>query len=152
MLRHGTRSRRCAAATTALGVVLLVAGCSSPAPGTPPPVPADRVGLPDHAGCDQLYPGKLCSETGHGVEGRLHERGGCIWLELSSGREAAVVWPFGYSASFDPFAVFDESGRRLADDNDLVVAAGWGPTSGSPDACGRTDYMSLSPAITVYGR
>lgn len=136
-----------------LAIALMMAGvaCSpGQAGGTPFPtrieLPAGREPLPDHEPCRGSGP-EPCVEAGRAVFGTLHEADGCVWYVLDNGTEARVVWPFGYSASYDPFIVYDNSGREVARDGDALEAAGSGPQEGDADACGRTQYVVLIDPI-----
>src|SRR5664279_586760 len=47
--------------------------------------------------------------------GTLHAGGACVWLDVD-GQRARVLWPAGFTAQRDPFAVFDPRGREVARD------------------------------------
>ena len=71
--------------------------------------------------------------------------GDCLWIELG-GTRSAVLWPPGYSASFDPIMLFDAGGRSVARGGDLISAVMLGPDPlPTPDACG------LITTIEFYG-
>jgi hypothetical protein len=80
-------------ATKSLIIVLLalgLSGCASttPTPGaaglpTWIPLPSGRIALPDLESCAYLVAaGSLCVDTGHAIDGTVHQDRGCIWLSL----------------------------------------------------------------------
>lgn len=50
---------------------------------------------------------------------------GCAWIETSSGERVEVVYPNGWHVEFDPLALFDETGRKLAEQGDTLVVEGY---------------------------
>lgn len=118
---------------------------SAPAP-TRIAVGPGRFALPDHNPCIVDHPSP-CIDTGIALFGTLREQGGCIWIVRDNGEEDRIVWPFGYSARVNPFAVFDNSGTLVAKDHDQLHADGEGPTTGEPDACGRRSYVVLNDPV-----
>jgi hypothetical protein len=131
-------------------VVAATAGCALAEPSQSPiptrrPLPAGVVALPDNPPCEAVAePGIPCVIVGHAILGDLHERDGCVWIVMDGSRvEAQVVWPYGYSARFDPFTVFDNAGKVVASDGDQIYGDGWGPTAAKPDTCGRDQQISL---------
>jgi len=81
------------------------------------------------------------------VHGILREEDGCIWLVQQNGMELRIVWPLGYAAQFNPFVVYDAGGRPIARDGDLLLAGGFGPSSGPADECGRAAYAVLEEPV-----
>lgn len=130
-------------------LIALVAGCG-PTQGTPGPtrleLPVGRVALPDHDPCQDVD-GIPCVYAGHAVNGSVHEANGCIWYELENGREVRIVWPFGYSAEFKPFVVYDNAGREVARAGLSLTAGGEGPLDGEPDSCGFSTYVVLDDVV-----
>ena len=88
-------------------------------------------------------------EVGRAILGTLREDGGCIWLELENGDEVRVIWPLGYSAAIDPFAVYDDSGSIVAKAGESILAEGSDPASGGADDCGRTEFVVLAEPVIV---
>lgn len=111
-------------------------------------LPEGRISLPDHEPCRGAI-GVPCVEVGHAVFGMLRESEGCVWYVLDNGTEVRIIWPFGYSAQFDPFIVFDNAGRAVAKDGDSLRAEGDGPLDGAVDACGRSRYVVLADPISA---
>jgi hypothetical protein len=64
-------------------------------------------------------------------------------MVLDTGLEASVLWPFGYSAGFDPFVVYDNSGKAVGRDGVWLHAGGTGPFDGPADACGRARWVMV---------
>jgi hypothetical protein len=137
--------------------VLLFGACgagpgSSAVPPTRIPVPAGRVALPD---AEPLCPHgpppgvDACVWGTVAVHGRLHEDGGCIWIERENGAKQAIVWPFGYSAQPRPFVVFDNGGREVAGDGDYLLGGGFAEEAIPRDACGRTEVVALVDPVQV---
>jgi hypothetical protein len=89
-----------------------------------------------------------CIETGHAVNGVIQESDRCISYVLDNGVEVRVIWPFGYSAIFDPFVVYDNSGKEVARDGDALLVAGDGPLEGQSDDCGQDKYVILAEPVT----
>lgn len=134
--------------------VAMVVGCETPGPPPMPsraPIPPDQVRLPDHPPCVSPDPGIACVEVGVAMFGTLLEKDGCVWMIRDNGEEVRIVWPFGYSATFEPFVVFDNAGAEVARDGDYVRAEGAGPSQGDADACGRTLYVVLAPPVVRGG-
>jgi len=50
---------------------------------------------------------------------------GCAWLETSSGERIAVVYPNGWHIEFTRVALFDETGRQVAEDGETLVLDGY---------------------------
>lgn len=61
--------------------------------------------------------------------------GGCLWLEISGGRELAVVWPQGYSARFNPVELIGPDGSVVAEQG-ARLALGGGGQPGQLERCG----------------
>jgi hypothetical protein len=143
------------------GVLLLavvISGCSSTTPaseaaGLPTriPLPSGRIALPDHEPCEYLVaPGSLCVDTGHAIEGTVHQSGACIWLDLGNGQSVRVVWPFGYSAILDPLTVFGNAGVPVISAGQTIKTGGDGPKQGATDSCGRGSFVEINePIIAV---
>ena len=140
-----------------LACLLIVGACSadpgsSVVPPTRIPLPAGRVALPD---AEPLCPHGLppgvdaCVWGTVAVHGTLHEEDGCIWIERESGEKQSITWPFGYSAQFRPFVVFDNAGQAVAQDGDYLRAGGFNAETGPPDACGRTEVVTLVDGIRL---
>jgi hypothetical protein len=144
------RLRRPTAVLAAVGIGAWVTACSALSATTPfgpvgvrgGPIATERpFTCPD---------GRLCVATGHAVFGTLHEADGCIWLVLEgSDQEVRIVWPNGYTARYEPFAVFDAGGRRVATTGDAIHADGSGPNLGEADDCGRTEWVALVDGFLV---
>ncbi len=110
------------------------------------PLPSGRVALPD---AERLCPYgpppgvDACVWGTVAVNGTLHEEDGCIWIERESSAKQGITWPFGYSAQFSPFAVFDNAGREVARDGDHLRAGGFAPQPVPRHDCGWTAVMTL---------
>lgn len=134
--------------TVALLAPFAVSACSPAA--EPPPtrmsLPPGRIALPDHEPCSTTTQ-IPCVDTGHAVFGTLHQQSGCIWLVLENGIEARIVWPYGYSARLDPFAVFDNAGKEVAHGGDELRPNGVGPQTGDPDTCGRSSFVVINDPV-----
>jgi hypothetical protein len=136
-----------AALVASTGGCVLGEASRAPIP-TRRPLPPGVVALPDYPPCEAVAaPGIPCVYAGHLVVGVLHERDACVWI--ATPLEAQVLWPFGYSARFDPFMVFDNAGNVVAREGDEISAEGWGPTPAEPDACGRDQQYSLVEPLEV---
>jgi hypothetical protein len=128
----------------------LTVGCAA-SPSTPPAptriaLESGRIALPDHEPC-VVANATLCVDTGTAMFGTLHERDGCISILRDNGEEARIVWPFGYSAQMSPLAIFDNTGRLVAQGGDRLRGDGAGPFTGSPDSCGRGTYVVLNDPV-----
>jgi hypothetical protein len=91
-----------------------------------------RVPLP-HTGAD----GEVANLAR--MEGTIRGNGalGCVWLADARGNHP-VVWPSGYTATFDPTAVYDSHGAVVGKEGDVITAAGGylaGGTLSVPDRC-----------------
>jgi hypothetical protein len=129
-------------------VSLVAAACVGAPVPTRIPLPAGRVPLPDYSPCVPPAPSTNCVFAGHAVFGTLHEAGECIWMVTETGSEVRVIWPYGYSAQFKPFVVFDNGGKEVARDGDRLEPEGTGPFEGDADSCGRTQYVYLIHPMT----
>ena len=136
--------------------MLLVVACvgSSDPSLTPYPtrikLPEGRVALPDYEPC-RAGDNIPCVDTGRALNGVLHEANRCVWYVLENGDDVRVVWPLGYSASFDPFVVYNNSGAEVARDDSSLVVGGAGPSDGESDACGRSRFVSFVEPVTRSG-
>lgn len=132
-----------------IGLVLVVAGCTSGqlSSATPFPtriaLPSGRVSLPDHGPCKGPRGGDPCVDVGHSISGLLSSDDDCVWIVMDNGIEVRVIWPLGYSAELRPFVVFDNAGSVVARSGDRIQADGEGPLVGEADNCGRTKYVTL---------
>lgn len=62
---------------------------------------------------------------------------GCVWLADARGNHT-VVWPAGYTATFDPTAVYDPQGALVGREGDFILGAGGRLARGDlplPDRC-----------------
>ena len=50
---------------------------------------------------------------------------GCAWIQTSSGERVEVVYPNGWHIEFDPVALFDDGGRRVATEGDTLLVGGY---------------------------
>ena len=48
---------------------------------------------------------------------------GCVWLAEARGNHT-VVWPAGYTATFDPTTVYDPQGAVVGREGDFITGAG----------------------------
>ncbi len=131
-----------------VAIVLCVAamsiGCSAQTPATLVDPIGQRGGQLATEAPFVCPTGQMCVLTGHAVFGTLRSADGCIWMVIEgSGQEVRVVWPNGYSASYDPLVIRNAAGREVARDGTVLHADGWGPTIGAADGCGRTSSVSV---------
>jgi hypothetical protein len=135
---------------TAIVIGAWVAACSAlaaPTPFGPVGVRGGPIATEPPFTCPD---GPPCVATGHAVFGTLHEADGCIWLVLEGSDQAVrIVWPDGYTARYEPFAVFDAGGHRVATSGDVIHADGSGPYLGEADDCGRTEWVALVDGFLV---
>lgn len=134
-----------ARALASLLVAIVIAACGGPSGPTRIPLPPGRAPLPDASpACPPAPSDVVCVAATVALHGILHEENGCIWYTLANEVNYRVVWPFGYSADFDPFVVYNNSGMPVARDGDLLLAGGWAPEPGEPDLCGRSIFVTLA--------
>lgn len=50
---------------------------------------------------------------------------GCAWLKTGSGERVEVVYPNGWHVAFDPVALFDANGRKVAAAGDTILVKGY---------------------------
>ncbi len=48
----------------------------------------------------------------------------CLWLVGLSGRTCSAFWPLGFTASFDPIALYDPHGQRVANIGNRLEMSG----------------------------
>jgi len=91
------------------------------------------------------------------LRGRATGGSACFWLVSGTGSRAALVWPFGFSASAPPLTLVGPDGQALARPGDAISVGGGGPPSDSgppppdEDPCGIGSVFWVSEVISVNG-
>lgn len=49
----------------------------------------------------------------------------CAWIETNAGERVEVIYPNGWHVEFDPVALFNAAGRRVAAEGDAIRVEGY---------------------------
>jgi hypothetical protein len=81
---------------------------------------------------------------------RFDARRRCVYGDAGAER-VGLIWPFGYYAMSDPLRVFDNDGRLVAREGDLIESGGGGGPREGPDVCGTSNVWIMNGGPTVVG-
>jgi hypothetical protein len=81
---------------------------------------------------------------------RYDQRGGCVYGEFGRDR-TGLLWPFGYHAESDPLRVYDEDGRLVAQDGDVLESGGGHVERDGGEVCGTREIWVMNGAPMVVG-
>jgi hypothetical protein len=72
---------------------------------------------------------------------------GCAWIETSSGERVEVVYPNGWHVEFDPVALFDNVGRRVATEGDSLLVDGYFSAVGASLCTPRLSFNATGVSV-----
>ena len=81
---------------------------------------------------------------------RYDRRAGCVYGEFGQDR-TGLLWPFGYYAESDPLRVYDEAGRLVAQEGDVLESGGGQVDRDGGEVCGTRDVWVMNGAPKVVG-
>jgi hypothetical protein len=96
------------------------------------------------------YPASECCEQAglHGGEGLTlagDPSTGCVWFEgVGSDARVSIIWPEGFTVSFDPLRIYDLDGAVFAEEGQTYTGLGGSAESDDPPA-----MCSQDPSASV---